>query len=159
MLRATLALAAVLLLPLSALAHGMGMDVKVNGPTVSISVYYDDDTPAAGAKVKVMNAAKEVILEGATDDKGAWAFPAPPPGEYTVRAKTDDGHAAKQTFAIPDAPPPADAPPTGPPPTRADFTGPRRLLMIGGGLVVLCALFAGWYWIGRRKRVAGSSVE
>lgn len=158
MLRSWLALAAVLLLPLVALAHGMGMDVKVSRPTVSIAVYYDDDTPGAGAKVKVFNAAKEVILDGTTDDKGEWSFPAPPPGEYTVRAKTDDGHAAKREFTISADPAPADSPPNESP-TRADFTGPRRLVMLGGGLLVLCALFAGWYWIGRRKGAAGSSVE
>ncbi len=159
MLRSSLALAAVLLLPLVASAHGMAMDVKVSGQTVSIAVFFDDDTPGAGAKVKVFNAAKGVILEGTTDSSGAWSFPNPPPGEYTVRAKTDDGHAAKAEFTISADPTPADASPTGPPPTRADFTGPRRLLMLGGGLVLLCALFAGWYWLGRRKRSPGSSVE
>ncbi len=158
MLRSSLALAAVLLMPLFAVAHGMGMDVKVKGGIVSIAVYYDDDAPAAGAKVKVVNAAKQVVLEGTTDDKGAWSFPAPPPGEYTVRAKTDDGHGAKQTFTISADPVTADAPPADTP-SRADFTGPRRLVMLGGGLLMLCALFAGWYWIGRRKRSPASSVE
>lgn len=159
MLRSLLALASVLLVPLVASAHGMGMDVKVKGGTVSMAVYYDDDTPGAGAKVKVFNAAKDVVLEGVTDSEGAWSFPAPPPGEYTVRAKTDDGHAAKGAFTISADPAPADAAPTGPPPTRADFTGPRRFVMVGGGLLLLCAFFASWYWIGRRKRTPGSSVK
>ena len=156
--RSLFALVGVLLLPLAALAHGMGMDVKVKGGTVSMAVYYDDDTPGAGAKVKVFNAAKEVILEGTTDDQGGWSFPAPPPGEYTVRAKTDDGHAAKGAFTISADPVPAEAPPTDTP-SRADFTGPRRFIMLGGGLLVLCTLFAGWYWISRRNRSPGSSVE
>jgi hypothetical protein len=125
---------------------------------VSIAVYYDDDTPGAGAKVKVFNAAKEVILEGVTDSAGAWTFPSPPPGAYTLRAKTDDGHAAKGEFTISAEPVAAEVAPADTS-TRADFTGPRRFVMVGGGLVLLCAFFAGWYWIGRRKRVAGSSVK
>ncbi len=136
MLRSSLALAAVVFLPLLAFAHGMVMDVKVSGPTVSIAVTYDDDTPGAGAKVKVLNAAKEVVLEGTTDDQGAWSFPAPPPGEYTVRAVVD-GHAAKQTFTIPDVPPPADAPPV-----ESTTVRPPRLLLLGAGVVGIAAVFS-----------------
>lgn len=152
--RSFLSLVAVLALPLAAFAHGMALDVKVSGPTVSIAVFYDDDEPGAGAKVKVFNAAKEVVLEGTTDDKGVWSFPAPPPGEYTTQARTDDGHKTKlKSFTITAEPAAVETSPEDAP-TRADFTGPRRFVMLGGGLVVLCAFFAAWYWIGRRKRAA-----
>ena len=97
------------------------------------------------------NAAKEVIAEGTTDERGEWAFPAPPPGEYAVRAKTDDGHAAKGTFSVPDVPPPSDAPP------EPASVRPPRLLVLGAGLLVVTAVFTGWYWLSRKKRPGGLS--
>jgi hypothetical protein len=116
---------------------------------VSVSLSDDDDTPGAGAAVKVFNTAEEVVAEGTTDAKGGWTFPAPPPGGYTVRAKTDDGHAATQTFTIPDSPPPADAPAGGSSPAR-----PPRLLVLGLGILAITIGFNVWYWLSRRKRSA-----
>jgi hypothetical protein len=151
--RALFAVVSVLVSPLAASAHGLSLDVKVSGSAVSIAVYYDDDTPGAGAAVKVYDAGKAVVLEGTTDAKGEWTFPAPPPGEYTVRAKTDDGHATKYTpFAIADVPPPADAPPG-----ESSANRPPRLLVLGIGVLALTVGFNVWYWLSRRKRTAGPS--
>lgn len=152
MSRSLFAVIAVLVFPLAASAHGMILDVTVSGQTVSVALHYDDDTPAAGAAVKVFNAANEVVAEGTTDAQGEWTFPAPPPGEYLVRAKTDDGHAAKQSFTIPEVPPPADAPPVESPAAR-----PPRLLVLGIGLLVLTVGFNLWYWLGRRKRAESAN--
>jgi hypothetical protein len=146
MLRSLVALALVLFAPLVASAHGLSIEVKVTGGTVSVELAYSDDSPGAGAAVKVFNAATEVVLEGTTDEKGRWTFPAPPPGEYSVRAKTDDGHAAKRTFTV-----------SADPATVADADAPSgyrppRLLLLGVGLLVLTVGFNVWYWLGRRKR-------
>lgn len=145
MLRSLFTLAVVFLAPLAAFAHGMSVDVTVKGGEVTVEVYYSDDTPGSGVPVKVFNTTKEVVLEGTTDEKGKWSFPAPSPGEYSVRAKTDDGHAARQSFTVTADPPPADAEtPTG--------FRPPRLLLLGIGLLVLTVGFNLWYWLGRRKR-------
>ncbi len=144
------ALAVLLLFPLVASAHGMSMDVKVSGQSVSIAVFYDDDSPGANAAVKVMNAAKEVVLQGTTDSKGEWTFPAPPPGDYTVRAVVD-GHAAKEPFTIPQVPPPADAPPV-----ETTAARPPRLLYVGAGVVGISVVFGLMYWVSRRKRSIAS---
>jgi nickel transport protein len=154
MLRSLLALVAVLVFPLVASAHGMAMEVKVSGSLVSIAVYFDDDSPGVGASVKVFDSAKQVVAEGTTDAKGEWSFAPPPPGEYIIRARTDDGHAARQSFSVSLEPPSAAPTPTEPPTPRLP-----RLLLLGVGLLVVSGFFAGWYWVGRRRRGAGLSPD
>ena len=155
MTRTLLPLAALLLAPLAASAHGLMMsDPKVKDGTVTVEVFYDDDTPGADAKMRVLNPAKEVVLEGTADAKGVWTFPAPPPGEYVIRAKTDDGHAAKVELQVPrPTDPPAD-PPAGP--TRADLTGPTRWLVAGGGVLLIALGFGIFYlYVRHRERRRG----
>lgn len=158
MLRTIAATVVLLVCPMMASAHGMLMsDPKVTGGTVTVEVFYDDNTPGAGATMRVFNPANEVVQEGKSDDKGFWSFPAPPPGDYVIRAKTNDGHAAKADLHIPQ---PSD-PPVEPTPgrTRPDLTGPMRWVGVGAGLAVVTAAFGVWYWLGRRKRSGPPSIE
>ncbi len=144
------ALLALCALPTAGTAHGLFANVKVIDGTVRVEVFFEDNEPAKQAKVKVLNAANDVILEGTTDDAGVWTCPAPQTGRYTLNVK-HTGHSAKGSFQIvpPDAPPPPQTEPT-----REDLTGPQRLLWVSGGLAVVAVVFGGWYLM-VRKRASG----
>lgn len=161
MTRPFLAVAGLILFPLATLAHGLGMDARVKGEVVRVEVYYDDDTPGGGADVTVYDANKAVVLEGTTDADGVWSFPAPAAGEYTVRAKTDDGHAAKAFFTVRSATsgeiPAESSEPERP--SRSEFTGPKRWITAAAGLLLIGAGFTAVYFVIRhreRKKVSGS---
>src|SRR5262245_28615831 len=63
------ALAALLALVFAtpAEAHKLFADCHVKGDRVEIEAYFDDDTPAAQAQVKIVDQAKKTIAEGKTD--------------------------------------------------------------------------------------------
>jgi hypothetical protein len=154
-----LALAVALLAcPLVASAHGLMMsDPKVKDGTVTVEVFYDDDTPGADAKMRVLNLAKEVVLEGTADAKGVWSFPALPPGDYVIRAKTTDGHAAKTDLYVPKPTDPPSEPPAGP--TRADLTGPTRWLFAAGGVLLISVAFGIFYLFVRHRERRRATPE
>lgn len=156
----------VLLAPAVATAHGVGVEAKLKGDTVRVEGYFDDDTPAADAKVVVADADGKVVAEGKADKKGAWSFPVPPAGKYTVTLDAGEGHLAKTTVTIPPrpVPPTTGAGETGPaaPPaepevivsdglTRAETTGVRRLWMAALGVGVIALLTVGVWLLARRR--------
>jgi len=145
MLRRVLAVVAFLMLPVVASAHGLDMVLKVADGTVTVTLIYADDEPCDGAVIKVTSAAGEVVAEGKSDAKGVWTFPAPQPGDYTVRAKTEDGHGAKQPLTIS-----ADPNPT--PAEQPVTVRPPRLLFLGVGLLGITIVFSVIWLFGRRKR-------
>lgn len=140
-----------LMLPAVASAHAVGLDVKLKDNAVRVEAYYDDDTPAADAKVTVETADKAVVAEGKTDDKGVWTCSAPAAGEYTVRVDAGDGHKAKAKITVPAAagessrfagPVAGDdsaSMPISDGPTRDEFTGPMKWVWAGVGLLVIAA--------------------
>lgn len=153
MLRRLVALLALLTFPAFAAAHGLDLTRTVANGILTVTLTYDDPDPelqrCRGAVVKVLNTAGEVVAEGKTDDDGVCVLPAPPPGEYTIRAKTDDGHAAKGALTVS-----AD-----PAPPEKVTTRPPRLLFLGLGILGITAATALFYWFGRRRRTAGPSGE
>lgn len=141
------ALVVVLVLPAAAAAHGLGVEAKLKAGTLSVEAYFDDDTPAADAKVTVEDESKAVVAEGTTDAKGVWSCAAPKPGKYAVRVDAGDGHKSKATVTVPGAVPPADEPVVvSDGPTRAAFTGPQKWAMAAVGV----GLIAGGSVIARR---------
>lgn len=138
--------------PQWASAHAVGIEVKLKGTTVAVEAYYDDDTPAADAKVTVEDSAKGVIAEGKTDAKGVWSFASPAPGKYIVRVDAGGGHVAKTSITIPNSattlPSQEDGPPGPESPSisisdglpRETFTGPMRWAMAGIGLATIAGL-------------------
>lgn len=143
MLRRMLAVLAFLMFQAVVSAHGLDMTLKVADRTVTVTLVFDDDTPCDGAVIKVLSAGGEVVAEGKSDANGVWTFPAPKPGDYTVRAKTEDGHAAKQPLTISADPTPAEQPVSVRPP---------RLLFLGVGLLGITVVFSLVYWLSQRKR-------
>jgi hypothetical protein len=162
--RSLLGVGLLLLAPAAASAHAVGVEAKLRGTRVAVEAYFDDDTPAADATVKVTPFdGGAVVAEGKTDAKGAWSFPVPAAGKYRVTVDAGGGHIARTTITIPAAATPPATPGEAAPQvgaaeevvsdglTRAEATGPRRLLTAAAGLVVIAGLTWGVRSVMRRK--------
>jgi Carboxypeptidase regulatory-like domain len=91
----------ILLTPPCVHGHAIGVDCKLHAGRIEVEAFYDDDTPAAKAKVQVINSKEEIIAAGITDARGAWSFPALAPGKYEVRVDAGAGHRAKKAIEVP----------------------------------------------------------
>jgi nickel transport protein len=99
--RASALTIAVALLCLShAAAHALLADVRAGKDRVTVEAFFDDDTPAAQALVKVFDSGKKIVAEGKTDTKGVWTFPLPPPGEYQLVVDAGAGHRATKKLVV-----------------------------------------------------------
>jgi nickel transport protein len=146
----------ILVIPAVANAHALGAEAKLKDGRVTVEAFYDDDTPAADAKVVVTGPDGKLVAEGKTDRVGKWSFAAPPAGKYKVVVDAGAGHRATATLTVPEPhrpirPEEADPYTTGQlgasaggeevvvseGPTRSEFTGWRRLAWAVAGLVVI----------------------
>ncbi len=93
-------IAAILISSTPALAHRMLLSCTLKADRVIVEVFYDDDTPAQEASVKLGTSEENVIASGKTDERGNWSCPAPRSGTYVVWA-TSVGHKAKGEIVIP----------------------------------------------------------
>lgn len=140
----------LLLLAGTADAHSVGGEARLRDGKVHVEGFFEDDTPAAEAKVLVEDADGMPITEGRLDAKGRWSFPAPAPGRYRVIIDAGGGHRARLSVRIPaPAPTPAPAPATAAEEapvvsegaTRQEHTHvPWRRLGIGLALIALLAV-------------------
>lgn len=146
------ALVALLALPALAPAHAVGVEAKLVGDAVRIEAFFDDDTPAEGAKVAVHDGANALIAEGKTDATGGWAFAVPPAGKYTVRVDAGDGHATTTVVTVPPHPV-ADATAISAGASRAAFTGWQRWAAAAVGLA---GIAAGTVAVRRRLRATAA---
>jgi nickel transport protein len=154
-----------------AAAHGLGAEAKLKGNTAEVAAFFDDDTPAIGARVTVKDEAGKTVAEGKTDEKGRWAFPRPTAGKYRLTVDAGAGHRARVALTVPAAGvADSGAAPSGPAddgpcdccaaddgpvsdgPTREEFTR-TRWGRIGLGLALIAA-FAGAWVLGRRRMPA-----
>jgi nickel transport protein len=150
---------ASLLLTERASAHGMGAECRLVADGVEVEAYYDDNTPARQARVRVYNANKKVVAEGRTDDKGRSVFPRPDVGAYEVVVDAGGGHRHTVSLQITEAAPPSQPQRVSAGPSRDETTAtplPRLLVglaFIGGGaaLFLLVSAF-------RKRHGAGSSI-
>ncbi|MFM8273077.1 MAG: carboxypeptidase-like regulatory domain-containing protein [Gemmata sp.] len=131
-----------LLAPARAGAHDMNATVTVGASGIRAEVFFEEDLPAGCAAVSVTDAAGAEAAAGTTDERGVWAGPALPPGEYLLTAKSA-GHVAKVRFAVSGAP---DAPPVSHTGARLDKT--VGLTADAGGLLGASAAV----WFRRRRR-------
>ncbi len=125
-----------------ALAHALGAECKLHGERVELEAYYDDDTPARDAKVRLLDADKKLLAEGRTDAQGRCALPAPQPGRYQVVVDAGAGHVTQLSITVParDAMP-AVAVSLGDGPKRRDFTRfPWIKVCLGLGIIGAAAL-------------------
>lgn len=140
---AALATAAFLGLAIPARAHNLGVECRLGAKEVVVEAFYDDDTLAEGAGVKVTDAEGREVAAGKTDGKGRWSFPRPAPGHYRVLVDAGAGHRTTQKLAVAGS----AAPPGGPAtrvsdgPSRQDFTRfPLVKVAIGLGAIALFAV-------------------
>lgn len=152
--------------PTVAAAHGLGGEAKLKEGRVQVEGYFDDDTPAAEARVWVVDAAKKRLHEGRMDAKGRWSFPAPGPGRYRVTIDAGGGHRTTISVTVPGTPTQAveepEAKGEGDPvvvsegKSREEFTRfPWGRLALGLGLIGFVAM--GLPWLLRSLR--GSTEE
>jgi hypothetical protein len=101
-MRPRLALAFLLLVcPARAHAHALGTDCRLAGERVEVEAYYEDDTPARQARVRVVDAHQALVAEGRTDEAGKWAFPRPAPGRYEVVVDAGASHRHTTPITVP----------------------------------------------------------
>lgn len=70
----------------SALAHKLMVDCRVVGQELKIEVFYEDDSPADGAKIQLF-VGKAHLWTSKTDDEGRLILAVPEAGEYQIRAE------------------------------------------------------------------------
>jgi hypothetical protein len=142
LLQILFAFVVLVIVPQSAIAHNVGLSCKLHGDRMIVEAFYDDDSPAVRAKVRVLAADVEVA-GGLTDDKGAWSCARPAPGKYRIELDAGAGHHAKDAITVPsDGNAPTAAPQViGDAPRREEFT---RFPVLGllYGLLIIAALAA-----------------
>lgn len=95
-----LALALLVILPQQALAHALGISCQIVAERVEVEVYFDDNTPASEAAIRVLDANGQVVAEGRTDSQGRWSFSIAATGKYHVEANAGAGHRARKEIVI-----------------------------------------------------------
>ena len=144
----------VLAAPLRTDAHALGADCKVNGDRVELEAYYDDDTPARDANVRVQDARQHLVAEGRTDAEGRWSFARPGAGTYRVIVDAGAGHRKELTITLtanagsPTATGTGSSEVVNEGPGRTAFTA-FPWLQLGIGVAIL-GVVGSAFWIARR---------
>jgi len=145
----------VFLLPGRAGAHALGAECKLVGARVELEAYYDDDTPARQARIRVIGAGGTIVAEGKTDAAGNWSFARPAAGKYEVQIDAGAGHRKVVALSVPDD---ATAPRVSEGPAREEFTRSPWPRLLVGLLVIAAAsglfLLIGAFRKGRRRQDA-----
>ncbi len=85
-----------------ALAHKLNMFAYVENNQVFVEGYFSDGIKPKNSDVTVVAADGSVLLEGKTDDAGAFAFPAPNVAPIRVVLNAGMGHQADHTISAAD---------------------------------------------------------
>jgi hypothetical protein len=96
----------------------------VRGNIVEIGVRNEDNTPAKGLKVALVDAQKNVIAAGKINADGEWSWPAPAPGAYELVLGTGAGDKDLR-FPIDVKPVALPSPEPDPDRVRCDHCPPR----------------------------------
>lgn len=136
----------LLLMALIPVPHGLLLKVQADAQGVRLEAFFDDDTPAERAKVRLEQNGK-LLAEGVTDAKGLWSHAALPSGEYLIIVDAGAGHRAEKRLTVGSAAPPIATP--APQPTREEMTRfPYGKVAIG---LVVIAWAAVILWLFSRK--------
>ncbi len=79
--------------------HNLCAKVKIEGTNLRIEAFFDNETPADNAKVKLLSN-KKTLQEAMTDERGLCSIPAPGAGNYTIDVNAGGGHRTEVTFTI-----------------------------------------------------------
>jgi hypothetical protein len=158
--------------PAWGLAHDLGVEARLKDGHVHLEAYYDDDTAASEAKVRVTDTDNHLVTSGRTDEKGKWVFPAPQPGRYLVTVDAGGGHRVTIRLTIPQGAKPPDGKEAGTVSqeqqsaaevvsegrTREEFTRfPWARLLMGLAAIALLAGFARW-WLAMQQPTPNDST-
>jgi hypothetical protein len=155
--RLLLAPAILLLSPLTACAHSLGAECKVQGQRGEVEAFFSDDTAAPSAKVVVRDQAKVLVAEGTTDAEGRWTFARPAAGTYDVVVDAGGGHRATVTLIVPDPAAGQTVEAFNSGPSRAEFTRTPWGPIFAG--LALIALPAGILWLWLRRSRESRPIE
>jgi hypothetical protein len=142
------AVAVAMLAPGRAQAHDLHAKVKLLPDAVVVEAWFvwpDEDEPAKGVTVEILDGTGAKVAEGKTDEKGVCRLAKLGPGKYKAKVLESRGHADEVEFHIEAAATPLDAP--------IEYARERPNQAIGlavgvGGL--LAASVA--YWLLRRRK-------
>jgi hypothetical protein len=134
-----LACLVITLAALRADAHALGAECKINGARVDLESYFEDDSPARRARVRVEDEDNELVAEGNTDDQGRWSFDRPAPGNYLVVVDAGAGHRTQCKLRIPGTTASPESSRVSDGANREEFTA-YPWLKIGIGLAVIGGL-------------------
>lgn len=137
------AVVVVALVPGRAAAHDLKATVKLQADVVVVEAGFDDETPAQGAKVAILDASGKEIATGKTDETGVWKFKKPEPGKYRAIVESA-GHRDEVEFPI-EAAELLDSP------TEFARERPNQTIGLIVGVGVLLAASGGYWWFRRRK--------
>lgn len=88
----------VLLTASLAWAHKVNVFAYVEGGTVYTESYFPDGRPVIGGVIEVLDTAKNIVLEGTTDEQGLFSFPLTTKGDLTIVINATMGH--KNSFLL-----------------------------------------------------------
>lgn len=88
-----------LLLLLTLVPHDLCAKVERQGNQLLIEAWFDNDTPADQAAVRILQNEK-VISESKTDERGLCSMPSPDPGSYVLQVHAGGGHRTEVPFSI-----------------------------------------------------------
>lgn len=143
--KVTVALACLLVFTPLVHAHALFLKAEKRQGKLYVEAWFDDDTPAQGATVKITQDGR-LVGQGKTDERGVWTAECPPSGRYDIEATDGGGHRTHVIFTILESSSPQHAG------TSHEAVAERRTtgLMVGLAAVAML-MIAGRWWL-RRSR-------
>jgi hypothetical protein len=141
-------------------ADDLDTELGLKGNIVAVKVFHEDQTPAKGLKVALVDAQKNVIADGKINADGEWSWPAPGPGLYHVVLDPGTGDKDIKRYpievrpvALPSPEPDPDrsrcehcpAPPAAP----TGVASPSFPFTVGGVALGALALWGMVFWLHR----------
>jgi hypothetical protein len=129
----------------AAKAHGLYARAELRGSQLRIEAWFDDDTPAEQAKVKIVSGGV-VVREGTSDEKGLWLTEALPAGKYQIQVDAGAGHRRDTEFIMPEK---GDISAAGP--TKSEVKEQHWVGVIVGLLAITLLIMFGKYLLRERR--------
>jgi hypothetical protein len=137
------AAALLVVLPGRAAAHDLKATVKLLPNEIVVEAGFDDDTPAEGARVVILDATGSEAASGKTDERGVFRTAKLNPGKYTATVESA-GHRDEVPFEIA-APEFLDAP------LEYVRARPDKTTGVVVGVGVLLAVSFAFWWVRLRR--------
>jgi hypothetical protein len=139
-----LAAAVIVVLPERATAHDLIAKVKLLPDRVVVEAGFDDETPAEGARVAILNESGSEVASGRTDERGECRLSNLSRGKYKAIVEWGGGHRDEVTFEV-FAPGFLDAP------IEYIRARPNKTIGVVAGVGALLAISFAFWWFRLRK--------